>query len=130
MHLHAAVGGRLGITRDEIDRLLTLDKNDFEYREWLALKYARELTLLDGAEPESDYMDDFRLNYTGKERARILKLVRMMRFANLWNNTLRAGRGVPAPGQAARAPLTSGGSRDETGARGQRGSPSAQPERF
>ncbi|HOD15555.1 MAG TPA: hypothetical protein PLA65_15535 [Spirochaetota bacterium] len=89
MHLHAAVGGRLGITRDEIDRLLTLDKNDFEYREWLALKYARELTLLDGAEPESDYMDDFRLNYTGKERARILKLVRMMRFANLWNNTLR-----------------------------------------
>ena len=91
MKVHSAVGGKLGITREEIDRLFALDRKDFEYREWLALKYAQDWILLDGREPEADYMDDFRALYTRKERARILKLVRMMRLANLWNNT-RQGR--------------------------------------
>jgi hypothetical protein len=100
MKLHAAVGGRHGITREEIDRLVALDRKDFEYREWLALKYAQDWILLGGSEPASDYMDDFRGHYTEKERARILKLVRMMRFANLWNNTLqgRPWRADPAGG--------------------------------
>lgn len=106
MKLHAAVGGRLGISDEEIDRLATLDKNDFEYREWLALKYAQEWILLGGCEPESDYMDDFRAHYPEKERARILKLVRMMRFANLWNNTLQ-GR----PWRAGSACAIDGGGR-------------------
>ena len=79
---------------------LTLDRNNFEYREWLALKYAQDRILLGGREPGSDYMDDFRKHYTEQERARILKLVRMMRFANLWNNTLqgRPWRADPAGG--------------------------------
>ncbi len=32
-------------------------------------------------------MDDFRREYGARERKYILKLMRMMRFANLWNNT-------------------------------------------
>jgi hypothetical protein len=89
MKIHSAVGGKLGITRDEIDRLVALNPKDFERREWLALKYAQDWILLEGREPEADYMDDFRAQYSKKERARILKLVRMMRLANLWNNTRR-----------------------------------------
>jgi hypothetical protein len=89
MKVHSAVGGRLGITREEIGRLVELDPKDFEYREWLALKYAQDWILLGGREPDSDYMNDFRTHYTGKERARILKLIRMMRLANLWNNTMQ-----------------------------------------
>jgi hypothetical protein len=102
MKVHSAVGGKLGITREEIDRLVALDPKDFEYREWLALKYAQEWILFGCREPESDYMEDFRKQYTKKERARILKLVRMMRLANLWNNTFN--------GRPWRADLGAGGS--------------------
>lgn len=89
MKHHSAVGGRLGITGDEIDKLIALDPKDFEHREWLALKYARDWTALGGNEPAGSYMEDFRDLYTRKERAYILKLIRMMRFANYFNNTFR-----------------------------------------
>jgi hypothetical protein len=102
MKFHSAVGGRLGISADEINRLVELDKKDFEYREWLALKYAQEWIFLGGREPESDYMADYRRHYAKKERASILKLIRMMRFANLWNNTRH--------GRPWRADLEAGGS--------------------
>ena len=98
-----------GLRDEEIDRLAALDRKDFEYREWLALKYAQEWILLGGSEPESDYMDDFRAHYPEKERARILKLVRMMRFANLWNNTLQGRPWRTDPGTGGSCAIDGGG---------------------
>lgn len=109
MKVHAAVGGRLGITGGQIDRLTKLERSDFGYREWLALKYAQEWAMLDGREPESDYMHDFRKHYSEKERARILKLVRMMRFANLWNNTMQGRPWRTDAGAGASCPVDFGG---------------------
>lgn len=51
------------------------------------MKYAQDWIALRGSEPAGAYMADFRRAYTAKERAYILKLLRMMRFANYWNNT-------------------------------------------
>ncbi len=90
MKLHSAVGGRLGITGDDIEKLITLDPKDFEYREWLALRYVQDWIALGGDEPAGSYMEDFHTMYSMKERTYILKLVRMMRFANYFNNTFRA----------------------------------------
>ena len=89
MKLHSAVGGRLGITGEDIEKLILLDQRDFEYREWLALRYAQDWIALDGGEPAGAFMRDFSKLYSAKERAYILKLVRMMRFANYFNNTFR-----------------------------------------
>lgn len=90
MKLHSAVGGRLGITGNDIETLIALDPKDFEYREWLALKYAQDWVALDGDEPAGDYMDEYRNQYSERERKYILKLMRMMRFANFFNNTFRS----------------------------------------
>jgi hypothetical protein len=87
MKIHSAVGGKLGITPEEIEKLITLDRNSFEYGEWLILKYAQDWIILDGQEPAGDYMEEFRRRYSKRERGYFLKLIRMMRFANYWNNT-------------------------------------------
>ena len=57
---HSASGRRLGITEKEINNLFKLDKSDFDFKEWLALKYAQEWTFLDGQEPSGDYVADFK----------------------------------------------------------------------
>ena len=44
------------MTDTEIEKLIDLNKSDFEYREWLALKYAQDWAFLNGAEPESAYV--------------------------------------------------------------------------
>ncbi len=90
MKLHSAVGGKLGITGEDIEKLILLDQKDFEYREWLALRYAQDWIALGGGEPAGSYMEDFSKLYSPKERAYILKLVRMMRFANYFNNAFRS----------------------------------------
>lgn len=87
MKVHSSLAGRLGIGEGEIEKLIALDKNDFEYREWLALKYAQDWIFLGGAEPAGEHIDDFRRAYGAQERKYILKLMRVMRFANCWNNT-------------------------------------------
>ncbi|MBP7583242.1 MAG: hypothetical protein KBA61_04355 [Spirochaetes bacterium] len=87
MKVHTSLAGRLGITQGEIERLIALDEKEFDYREWLALRYAQDWVYLGGEEPAGEYMDDFRREYGARERKYILKLMRMMRFANLWNNT-------------------------------------------
>jgi hypothetical protein len=87
MKIHSAVGKRLGITEEEINSYINLCESDFDKKEWLALKYARDLITGDGAEPDAPYMQEFKKYYSRPERAYILKLVRMMRFSNFFNNT-------------------------------------------
>ncbi|TFH38612.1 MAG: hypothetical protein E4G96_10245 [Chrysiogenales bacterium] len=88
MRLHSAVGGRLGISEVEIEKLATLDRDSFDYREWLVLKFARDRTDAGGRDPGGAYAGDYRRLYTSRERKYHLKLLRMMRFANLLNNTI------------------------------------------
>lgn len=65
-----------------------MKKSDFEYREWLVLKYARDWALSNGAEPESDSVADYQSHYSKEQREYIHKILRMMRFTNSLGNTL------------------------------------------
>ena len=76
------------MTDTEIEKLIELKKSDFEYREWLALKYAQDWAFLNGAEPESAYVGDFQSHYPKEQREYIKKIMRMMRFTNSLGNTL------------------------------------------
>jgi hypothetical protein len=67
--------------------LFNLKKSGFEYKEWLALKYAQDRAFLHGSEPAGDYMDDYHKYYSEKERAYILKIINMMMFMNSVGNT-------------------------------------------
>jgi len=87
MNAHTAAGRRLGITAEDIDKLIYLKQEDFDYREWLALKFVQDWIFSDGKEPEDAYVSDYNTNYSEKERRCVLKLLRMMRFANYFNNT-------------------------------------------
>ncbi len=74
------------MSKADIESLMNLDPHKFEYKEWLALRYAQDWAFLEGREPSGDYMADFRTYYTQKERAYILKTMRLMRYANYLGN--------------------------------------------
>ncbi len=88
MGVHASLAGRLGISTDEIDRLVALDEHDFPRPVWLALRYAQDWIFLGGTEPAGAYMEEFRARYAPRERAYILKIIRLMRFTNCVSNTV------------------------------------------
>ena len=76
------------MTDAEIEKLIELKKSDFEYKEWLALKYVQDWVFLNGAEPQSAYMADYQSHYPKEQREYIHKIMRMMRFTNSLGNTL------------------------------------------
>ena len=76
------------MTDTEIEELIELNKSKFEYREWLALKYAQDWAFSKGAEPKGDYVGDFKSHYPEKQREYMRKIMRMMRFTNSLGNTL------------------------------------------
>jgi hypothetical protein len=88
MTIHGAVGKRYGVSQDFIEKLIALEKSDFEYKEWLALKYARDMALMNGNSPENEDMHAFTSMYSQKERNYILKIIRLMIFSNCINNSL------------------------------------------
>jgi hypothetical protein len=89
MTIHSAVGKRLGVSDEDITKLISLDKKEFDYKEWLALKYTQDWVFLNGEESTGDYIKDYQKFYSKKERNHILKLLRIMRFTNYLNNTLK-----------------------------------------
>ncbi len=89
MNIHAAAGLRYGISAGDIDRLIRLDPSHFDYREWLVLKYAQEWASSGGRAPTGGWVNDYQRQYSRKYRARIDKLLRVMQFANYWNNMMR-----------------------------------------
>lgn len=89
MRIHGAVGKRYGVSQDFVEKLVALKKSDFEYREWLALKYARDMALMDGKSPENEDMHAFNRMYSQKESKYILKTIRFMIFSNCINNSFR-----------------------------------------
>ncbi len=72
----------------DIESLMNLDPQKFVHKEWLALRYAQDWAFLEGREPNGDYMADYRTCHTKKERAYILKTMRLMRYANYLGNLM------------------------------------------
>ncbi len=107
--MHSAAGRRLGLGREEIDGLAELRKERFEYREWIALCAARA-TVVPSAEADcAALLREFEALYSKKERAYILKFVRMMDFFNAfgnlfirvpWKRRAEGGLSCPLPGSA------------------------------
>ena len=90
------------MTDAEIEKLIELKKSDFEYKEWLALKYAQDWIFLNGAEPQSAYMADYQSHYPKEQREYIHKIMRMMRFTNSLGNTL-SGKSSSSENEASSA---------------------------
>jgi protein-S-isoprenylcysteine O-methyltransferase Ste14 len=86
------------LTEGEIEKLIRLNKSDFEYREWLPLKYAQDWALSDGEEPRGDYVGDYQSHYSEEQRGYIHKIMRMMRFTNRLGNTLTPASPGSGPG--------------------------------
>lgn len=86
---HSALGKRLGISKEEIDDLISLNFVRFDYREWIVLKYVQDWTFLRGKEPAKENISEYYLQYNKKERAYILKLMRVMLFSNYINNAYK-----------------------------------------
>ncbi|MBU0996222.1 MAG: hypothetical protein KJ737_27300 [Proteobacteria bacterium] len=68
--------------------LIELKQENFEYREWIALKYAQEWAFHGGEKPSGKIADEFKKHYSYKERAWIEKIIRIQRLANYSMNLL------------------------------------------
>lgn len=77
---------KTGISKGEIANLYTLKQKDFDYTEWLILKYAREWTLVKGENPSGDIVSEYETIVSAELRRYIDKLLRMMIFANYFGN--------------------------------------------
>jgi UPF0755 protein len=78
-----------------MDDLRELPRDSFEYREWVALKWARQYLLYEGAFPDPERVSDFERLYSLREQTDILAAVKMMWFFNMLSNTV-AGKGTKA----------------------------------
>ena len=78
----------MGITGEDLEKIVALDPKDFTRKKWLALKYARQTAASRGEEPVSPEADEFRAVYSKKEQAHIKKILRMMKAANYTTSTL------------------------------------------
>ncbi|MBU2515719.1 hypothetical protein KJ966_30750 [bacterium] len=67
--------------------MIDLKPEDFEVREWLALKYAQDWVFFNEQEQESAHQVEYRQTYSDLEQKCIWKLLKMMQFANQFNNT-------------------------------------------
>ncbi len=74
------------MTKQEIENLITLRKENFDYREWLALSFAREWIFNNGNISEWVNLNEYKKVYSLQERKYILKLVKMMDFFNCAGN--------------------------------------------
>lgn len=84
----SAVGRKLGLSDDEISKLASIPKSDFEYREWTALNYARDFATLGGKEPTGEGLEEYYRLYSEKEQKHILKIARQMDFINRLMSTI------------------------------------------
>ena len=66
--------------------MIKLNKNDFEYKEWVALTYAREWTFARGENVPNEQKEEFIKYYSKKEQSLITKVLRTMLFINYFGN--------------------------------------------
>ncbi|MFP4476761.1 MAG: hypothetical protein ACLFOY_14480 [Desulfatibacillaceae bacterium] len=113
--MHTAVGLRLGLTGKDIENLIDLPAEQYERREWVALKYARKWTALRGKAPVPVWEEHLAREYSKKERAYIVKVMRMMMLANYtsnyllglpWRASLEPERNFPEAGEGVMGKVT------------------------
>jgi hypothetical protein len=73
---------------DEISKLASVSKLDFEFREWVALNYVRDFAILGGKEPVGEYLEDFHSLYSENEQKHILRVAMQMDFTNRLISTI------------------------------------------
>ncbi len=73
--------------QSDIDSLVYLKKDDFEYKEWIALTWVRHHILFEGEFPDPDLDETFKTLYSEKEQLRIIAVYKLMFFFNLLSNT-------------------------------------------
>lgn len=86
------MGRKTGISKEEIANIYTLKQKDFDYTEWLILKYAREWTLARGKNPSGDIVSEYEAVVSAELRRYIDKLLRVMIFANYFGNRFLPGK--------------------------------------
>ena len=70
----------------KVEDLVTLRRENFDYREWLALCFAREGVFSRGKVSGWEFLSEYEGAYTRRERKYILKLIRLMEFFNCAGN--------------------------------------------
>jgi len=76
------VGRKLGLSKDEISNIHRLSEEDFDHREYIALKYAHAFAALGGKEPPGYDHEEYRRLYPEKEQKCILSVAAKMDFIN------------------------------------------------
>jgi len=75
------------LTDQDIRNLDNPQKENFTPQYWAAVAFAREWALNRGEVKDREIVNDFESNYEGLERERITAVMRIMDFANKFNNT-------------------------------------------
>ena len=82
------MGRKNEITKEEISALIKLNKNDFEYKEWVAFSYAREWAFTKGENIPGELKEELAKHYSKKEQGLITKLIHIKIFINYLVNAL------------------------------------------
>lgn len=82
MKVHTAWGMKLGLDESDVEKIVTLYKEDFPEKEWLSLNHARKFAANRGRDPKGPLIFAYGKAYSKKERADMKKILRMMKMAN------------------------------------------------
>jgi len=85
---HSRFGRQAGLTKDQMVCLVDPSPEDSEYKEWVALEWARNWALTRGKFSDRKIVAEFESLYSEQERADILAVVTVMDFANRFANTI------------------------------------------
>lgn len=71
-----------------MEKLIELNPDKFERKEWVALAYARDWAVFRGYSPDDDLVKEYEALYTDQERRDLLAVLTIMDFANRTMNTI------------------------------------------
>lgn len=74
--------------RKEIDALIELDKNSFDYQEWVALQWVRTYLECEGVFPDPELNREFEHLFSPQERTCVFSIFKLMLFFNMLANTV------------------------------------------
>ena len=84
---HRLYGRLAGLTDKEMDKLINLKPQDFDRKEWIALKYAKEVVSKEKKEIDSKIYKELKDRYSGDEVNTINEIINMINFTTRAGNT-------------------------------------------